>query len=81
MNQSRELSESNQISNKDLLPKKNLTQYLEDLKIEEQKSLMKFSQKYGRPDNSTTYCSNTVMQFIIKIRETEGWSDASSFSW
>ena len=24
--------------------------------------------KYGRPDNSITYCSNTVMQFIIKIR-------------
>ena len=26
--------------------------------------LMKFPQKYGRPDNSTTYCSDTVTQFI-----------------
>ena len=25
------------------------------------------TQKYGRPDNSTTYCSNTVMPYIIKI--------------
>ena len=25
-------------------------------------------QKYGRPDNSMTYCSDTVIQFIIKIR-------------
>ena len=24
--------------------------------------------KYGRPDNSTTYCSDTVMQSIIKIQ-------------
>ena len=27
---------------------------------------MKFPQKYRRPDNST-YCSNTVMPYIIKI--------------
>ena len=25
-------------------------------------------QKYGRPDNSTTYCSDTATQYIIKIR-------------
>ena len=25
-------------------------------------------EKYGRPDNSTTYCSNTATQSIIKIR-------------
>ena len=30
--------------------------------------LDELSQKYGRPDNSTTYCSDTVMQFIMKIR-------------
>ena len=30
--------------------------------------LMKFPQKYGRPDNSTTYCSDAVRQFIIKTR-------------
>ncbi len=27
----------------------------------------KFPQKYGRPDNLTTYCSDTATQFIIKI--------------
>ena len=36
-------------------------------KIKKSQGLMKFPQKYGRPDNSTTYCSDTVMQFIIKI--------------
>ena len=25
---------------------------------------MKFPQGYGRPDNLTTYCSDTVMQFM-----------------
>ena len=24
--------------------------------------------KYGRPDNSTTYCSDTATQYTIKIR-------------
>ena len=37
-------------------------------------------QKYVRPDNSTTYCSDTATQSIIKIRETDGWKDASSHS-
>ena len=37
------------------------------LKIEKPQGLMKFQPKYGRPDNSTTYDSDTVMQFIIKI--------------
>ena len=35
-------------------------------KIEKQQSLMKYSQKYGRPGISTTYYSNTVMPYIIK---------------
>ena len=33
---------------------------------------MKYSQKYGRPGNSTTYCSDTVMLYIIKTQETDG---------
>ena len=28
----------------------------------------KFPRKYGRPDNSTTYCSDTATQYTIKIR-------------
>ena len=28
----------------------------------------RFPQKYGRPDNSTTYCSDTPTQYTIKIR-------------
>ena len=28
---------------------------------------MKYPQKYGRPDNLMTYCSDTVMPYIIKI--------------
>ena len=46
----------------------NSTQCLEKLKIGKPQDLMKFPQKYGRSENSTTYCSDTVMQFIIKIR-------------
>ena len=38
------------------------------LKIGKPQGLMKFPQKYGKPDNSMTYCSDTVTQFIIKIR-------------
>ena len=38
------------------------------LKIENLQGFIKFPQKYGRPDNSMTYCSDTVMQFIIKTR-------------
>ena len=33
---------------------------------------MKFPHKYGRPDNLTTYCSDTVMQLIIKTRWMKG---------
>ena len=52
----------------DRLLLKNSTKYLEKLKTEKPQGLMKFPQKYGRPDNSMVYCSDTVMQFIIKIR-------------
>ena len=31
-----------------------------------------------RPENSTTYCSDTVMPYIIKIQLTDRWRDASS---
>ena len=40
--------------------------------------LTRFPQKYGRPDNSTTYCSDTATKSIIKIRLTDVWRDASS---
>ena len=30
--------------------------------------LLYFPRKYGRPDNSTTYCSDTATQYTIKIR-------------
>ena len=39
---------------------------------------MRFPQKCGRRDNSTTYCSNTATQFITKIRQRDGRMDASS---
>ena len=48
------------------LIQKNSTQY----KIKNRKAtgLDEIPQKYGRLDNSMTYCSDTVMQFIIKIQ-------------
>ena len=47
--------------------KKNSTLFLEKLKIGKPLGLTRFPQKYGRPDNSTTYCSDTATQSIIKI--------------
>ena len=44
-----------------------MTQSLEKLKIGRPQGLTRFPQKYGRPDNSTTYCSDTATQSIIKI--------------
>ena len=38
---------------------------------------MKYPQKYGRPGNSMTYCSDTVMPYIFKTQETDGQRDAS----
>ena len=29
---------------------------------------MKYPQMYGRPENSTAYCSDTVMPYIIKTQ-------------
>ena len=40
----------------------------EKLKIGKLQGWTKFPQKYGRPDNSTTYCSDTATQYTIKIR-------------
>ena len=37
-------------------------------KIGKLQGLMKFPQKYRRPDNSMTYCSDNATQSIIKIR-------------
>ena len=42
--------------------------FLKKLKIGKLQGLTGFPQKYGRPDNSMTYCSDTAMQSITKIR-------------
>ena len=47
---------------------KNSTRFSEKLKIGKLQGWTKFPRKYGRPDNSTTYCSNTATQYTIKIR-------------
>ena len=39
---------------------------------------MKYPQKYGRPGISTTYCSDTVMPYIIKTQSADGQRDASA---
>ena len=48
--------------------KKNSTRFSEKLKIGKLQGWTKFPRKYGRPDNSTTYCSDTATQYTIKIR-------------
>ena len=45
-----------------------LDSVLTKLKIGKQQGLMKYPQKYGRPNNSTTYCFDTVMPYIIKTQ-------------
>ena len=57
--------------------KKNSTRFSEKLKIGKLQGWTRFPQKYGRPNNSTTYCSDTATQYIIKIRLIDGWRDAS----
>ena len=37
---------------------------LRKIKIEKQQGLMKYHQKYGKPGNSMTYYSDTVMPYI-----------------
>ena len=46
----------------------NSTRFSEKLKIGKLQGWTKFPRKYGRPDNSTTYCSDTATQYTIKIR-------------
>ena len=48
-------------------PKKNSTRFLEKLKIGKLQGLTRSPLKYGRPDNSTTYCSDNATQSITKI--------------
>ena len=48
--------------------KENSTQFLEKLKIGKLLGWTRFPQNYGRPDNSTTYCSDTATQSTTKIR-------------
>ena len=45
-----------------------LDSVLRKLKIGKLQGWTRFPQKYGRPDNSTTYCSDTATQYTIKIR-------------
>ena len=45
-----------------------LDSVLKKLKIGKLQGWTKFPRKYGRPDNSTTYCSDTATQYTIKIR-------------
>ena len=45
-----------------------LDSVLRKLKIGKLQGWTRFPQKYGRPDNSTTYCSDNATQSIIKIR-------------
>ena len=49
-----------------------LDSVLKKLKIGKLQGWTRFPQKYGRPDNSTTYCSDTATQSIIKIQMDEG---------
>ena len=49
-----------------------LDSVLKKLKTGKLQGWTRFPQKYGRPDNSTTYCSDTRTQSIIKIRKTDG---------
>ena len=40
----------------------------EKLKIGRLQGWTKFPREYGRPDNLTTYCSDTATQYTLKIR-------------
>ena len=48
-----------------------LSSVLKKIEIGKLQGLKRFPQKYGKPDNSTTYCSDTATQSIIKIRLTD----------
>ena len=39
---------------------------------------MKYAQACEKQENSTTYCSDTVMPYKMKILKTDVWRDASS---
>ena len=39
---------------------------------------MKYHQKYGRQENSTTYCSDTVMPYISRTQKRDGQKAAFS---
>ena len=45
-----------------------LDSVLRKIKNRKAAGLDEFPRKYGRPDNSTTYCSDTATQYTIKIR-------------
>ena len=49
-----------------------LDSVLRKIKNRKAAGLDEIPQKYGRPDNSTTFCSDTVMQYIIKTRWMKG---------
>ena len=56
-----------------LFTQEELDSVLRKIKIKKQQVLM-----YGRSGNVTTYCSDTVMPYIIKTQLTDGRRDAYS---
>ena len=49
-----------------------LDSVLRKIKNRKAAGLDEIPQKYGRPDDSTTYCSDTATQFIIKLQLADG---------
>ena len=57
-----------------------LDSLLRKIKNRKATGLMKYPKKYGRSGNLMTYCSDTVMPYIIKTQLIDGQRDASSLS-
>ena len=55
-----------------LFTQEELDLVLRKIKNRKAAELDEILQKCGRPENSTTYCSDTVMLYIIKILWTDG---------
>ena len=68
MNQTPELLISNWTLNYDCSLKKNSIRFSEKFRIVKLQVWTRFPQKYRRPDNSTTYNSDSATQSAIKIR-------------
>ena len=46
-----------------------LDSLLRKIKIDKEQGSINYPQKYGRPDNSMTYCTDTVMPYIVNPRD------------